>query len=821
MLQNHPSLVAPTSSDTGFYPYTVDNSCRFDDNDSAQLGRTPSSAGNRKTWTYSVWIKRSTLATRQILFGSCPSTASNNNTWLTCEIDETTNVVRIAGWNTTWKRTNAVFRDTSAWYHLVFVFDTTQGTGSDRSAIYINGVEATYQDNNSPSSNTNYAVNDTKYHTIGSRQTWNGDSYFDGYMAQACFIDGQALTPSSFGEDKNGIWVPKDVSDLTFGTNGFYLDFADSSALGNDVSGNNNDFTSSGLTASDQMTDTPTNNFATYNPLSNYPTAGGATGVLGNGSLQLQGAADNSYTGGVSTLGIAPDTGIYYAEYLMTIDNRNSFGITSWNSSHANGSGNNQATYGYYLFAASSTGTSTIYELAVSSQTGLTDITAGDIVGIVYDSDNLTLDFYINNAQVGTTVSVTSQTYQFFGDGYGVSPRVLNKANFGQDSSFGGSKTAQNNPDTKSIGDFYYTRASVEGAKALCTANLPEPTIGPNIDSANTAALPEDQFSILLYEGNSTNNRDITGVGFDPDLGIFKNRDEGYGWIIVDRNRGDGWSFGFDTGTEESGTSKFDSFITDGYRIDSHPGLNRSSIVNYSWKANGSGVSNTDGSITSTVSANTDAGISIATYTGTGSAATVGHGLGVAPKAIIIKNRDTSTNWTVGHTSIGWTDFLNLNSTSGKIAASSVWNNTAPTSTVFTVNTSGIVNTNTDRYAAYLFAEVEGFSSFGSYAGNGNTSGDGPFIYTGFRPAFIMTKRTDTSGYHWVLMDDARDTYNPADEWLYVSSSSAGVSNSSTRVDFLSNGFKCIGESSTQNASGATYIYMAFAENPFKYSNAR
>jgi hypothetical protein len=239
--------------------------------------------------------------------------------------------------------------------------------------------------------------------------------------------------------------------------------------------------------------------------------------------------------------------------------------------------------------------------------------------------------------------------------------------------------------------------------------------------------------------------------------------------------------------------------------------------VGWLWQAGSSAVSNTDGTITSTVSANTTSGFSVVTYVGTAAVATVGHGLGVAPSMIITKNRDTTTDWWVYHAALGNTKYMVLNTTAASVTSSAAWNNTSPTSTVFTLGGAGNPS-NANQDVAYCFAEVEGFSKFGSYTGNGST--DGTFIYTGFRPAFVMVKRTDTTQY-WGMYDSARDTYNQVYKAVFANTSAAEDATSSDEHDFLSNGFKMRNTGGSMNASGGTYIFMAFAENPFKNSLAR
>jgi hypothetical protein len=280
------------------------------------------------------------------------------------------------------------------------------------------------------------------------------------------------------------------------------------------------------------------------------------------------------------------------------------------------------------------------------------------------------------------------------------------------------------------------------------------------------------------------------------------------------------------TNAETDNNTTLDEFRSDGFGIgtDNTELINKgtNTYVSFNWKANGGTTSsNSDGSITSTVQANTTAGFSIVLYTGTGSATTVGHGLGVVPKWIVIKNRDAGRNWIVYHganTSAPETEFLILNTTATTSDNSVMFNDTAPTSSVFTVNTNDGVNTDGEKYVAYCFAEVEGYSKYGKFSGNGST--DGTFCFTNFAVKWLMVKRTDTSD-NWAIYDSTRDTFNVRDSYLYADSSQAETTYSTAIVDFLSNGFKWRGAVNFGNASGGTYIYMAFAEAPFKYALAR
>ena len=459
--------------------------------------------------------------------------------------------------------------------------------------------------------------------------------------------------------------------------------------------------------------------------------------------------------------------------------------------------------------------------------------TTGDVIGITFDASTNEVKWYKNNVYIVGLTLDSGYTYQP-ATGSGGSPTVV--ANFGQDSSFAGTKTAQGNSDENGYGDFYYTPPS--GFLALCTANLPEPTISP----ANDAS-PEDYFNTVLYSGDNTSPRSITGVGFDPEFVWVKNRTSGsYGHYLWDVVRGTDKNLRSDGTFDEAAVSAASNGIvstntTDGFIVKAGgSGSNNvngtgGSYVAWNWKANGSGVSNTDGSITSTVSANTTSGFSIVTYTGTrssdggetGTPTTIGHGLGKVPAMVITKARESTTysNWNVWHqgyqpdqTYLNYQLWLNLTSSANNAG----WQRTDTgfSTTTFCPARYAWDDVSGIDYVAYVFAEIEGFSKFGSYTGNGST--DGPFVYTGFRPAFVMIKRTD-SATDWQIGDATRDTNNLAEKSLQPNQSYA--EGTVFDSDFLSNGFKLRNSGNGMNASGGTYIYMAFAENPFKYSNAR
>ena len=363
----------------------------------------------------------------------------------------------------------------------------------------------------------------------------------------------------------------------------------------------------------------------------------------------------------------------------------------------------------------------------------------------------------------------------------------------------------------------------------LSTANLPDPAIDPAQGSS-----PSDYFNTVLYTGDGTSSRGITGLGFQPDLVWTKRRSTSDNHHLFDAVRVVSSVpqrlFPNLTNAEDGNFGSLDSFDSDGFTIGANTATNASgeSFVAWNWKANGSGVSNTDGSITSTVSANTESGFSIVSYTGTGSNATVGHGLSSAPEMIIFKERNGATNWPVYHSGLSSAAYaVELNQTIAQFSYPAYFQSTDPTSSVFYIGTDTYINNNTDNYIAYCFHSVDGFSKIGSYNGDQSSDSDSNFVYLGFRPSFVMIKGT-SSNSPWLMFDSARNTYNViGDEALAANSSEAeGLSSwnpntSNSVIDFLSNGFKIRTQSTTGINGSEVHIYMAFAENPFKYSNAR
>jgi len=341
---------------------------------------------------------------------------------------------------------------------------------------------------------------------------------------------------------------------------------------------------------------------------------------------------------------------------------------------------------------------------------------------------------------------------------------------------------------------------------------------------------PSNHFNATLYTGTGTNAVGITGVGFQTDFNWTKSRSSAsYTHQLSDSVRGFS-QYLYSSATSVEGTdasNHIQSVNSDGYVINSGASFNASGVtfVSWNWKAGGAAVTNTTGTISSQVSANPTAGFSVVTYTGTGANATVGHGLGVAPSMVITKRRNGVGGWLTGFTALGWDKYIVLNSTDAVQTATTEWNG-APTSTVFTLGTDTFANGSGATYVAYCFAPVAGYSAFGSYTGNG--SANGPFVYTGFRPKFLMLKKTsNATNSNWLMQDTSRETYNASN----YATLAANLTNLEPQVsagsfegnfiDYLSNGFKIRSSGSNSNESSSNYIYMAFAEAPFKFANAR
>mgnify|MGYP003674883395 FL=1 len=803
-----------------FYNGVATTSVRFDDGSTAFLSRTPSSASNQKTWTWSGWVKRGDIGINGTIFEAAPNAGTTNIFYMAGAVLYLTGIN--SGTTVYDFILTQVFRDPSAWYHFVIAMDTTQSTASNRTKIYINGSIVTdFSTETNPSLNLDTVVNSDNAHSIGKRP-FDTSLPWDGYMAEVNFIDGLALTPTSFGETKNGVWIPIDTSGLTFGTNGFRLKFdqvgvgtASTSTIGADTSGNNNHWTSGGIVASDcAMPDSPENNFCTMNPL--YKTANNQP-TFSEGNLEVA-SSQSAYQNTFSNFGVS--SGKWYVEMKQngTTANSNLMGIvdeSEFTRLQSTSSHIGLGIYSYALYNHTGQGWNSNGPTSYGSR-----IADGEIVGIALDLDNNKIWFSVDgtfiasgNPAEGTNFlyeNIASSTY-YFGITHNNSGITNSVWNFGQDSTFVGTETATSNADGNGYGAFH--TAPPSGFLSLCTKNLPEPTIGANSDTQ-----ADDHFNTVLYTGNG-GTPSITGVGFQPDWTWIKCRSDAYRHVLTDSSRGATKSLYSNlTDAEVTDTGGLTAFSTDGFSLGATANVNANTetFVAWNWKANGgTTVTNEAGSIDSTVQANTTAGFSIVTATSPSSGTwSFGHGLSKKPDMIIQKYRAGTGRWTTWHNILTSGQYLGLNQTNA-IASSGTPFNFTITDALIGGNANYDNTSQTVVY--YVFHDVEGYSKFGTYTGNG--SADGTFVYTGFRPAWVMIKKSSASGTSWQMYDNKRDIDNVVENRLIAEgSNSEGVG--ADKVDFVSNGFKLRANATTTNHS-ATYIYMCFAEAPFKYANAR
>jgi len=821
----------------------IQKSLRFNSGDNANLTRTSGSTST--TFTYSVWIKRCKFSGYQYIFsmgGRGFSFHTSNNTLYLYDANAL-------------NESTAIFRDPSAWYHILVQINSGVATS------YVNGVLV------------HNAVGSGFTLTTGSNATRigsyaDGAYYFDGYMAEIHLVDGSVVAPSSFGytDFQTGIWRPKKYEG-THGTNGFYLNFSDNSGttattLGKDSSGNGNNFTPNNFATTDAVKDSPTNNFCTQNPLDeDYSSAS----TFSEGNLKMSRGTNHGNSRG--TMGMS--SGKWYFEYCLPTTTTSS--ESPWvGVCNSTADMTAQRTNGMWYYGASSGSYITRGTGNPSTSNFGGAISAGTVIGVAVDMDNKKIWLADSNTWFGSSTNVTNgnpstgtnPTSTFtdiqFPNGnlypqmgmYNYAP----KANFGQDSSFSGTKTAQGNTDKNGIGDFFYTPPT--GFLALCSANLP-----PNVPSV---VRPKKHFDILTYTGNGGTNT-ISGLSFQPDLIWGKERSPAADrhWLAdsVRGKKNTGYYLLCSNNTEADTNNAPPDGITainsDGFTLGANSSntdggwsvelnQNSGSYVAWCWKAGGSSntfnvdgtgyasasaAGITEGSISLTgASINKTSRFSIVTYTGNSTdGATVGHGLGVEPSFVIIKSRNLGTvgsagaHWSVSHQSL--TGGLNGGSSAKKVYLSLTNAETgnshgaisaASSTTVTFKDGSGNsddahVNNSSGNYVMYSWAEVPGYSKFGKYTGNGNN--DGIFVYTGFKVEFLLIKRTNTTE-HWILADTKRNSVSgresPADSYLLASASNA----ESTGIvyDMLSNGFKF--RSNSQNESGSTYIYMAFAEQP-------
>lgn len=905
--------------------YRIPRSLRFNyQADSTDLTRTFTQAGNRKTWTLSMWIKRSTLVatTPEALFGC--NIGGSDASWLTLWF-VSNNGIRFQNWNNSYMTTDRVFRDPSAWYHIVLAVDTTQSVTANRVRFYVNGFLETYTSTITFGLNDDTLINSANTHYIG-KSVFDAKG-FNGYMTEIYFIDGQALTPNSFGltDTTTGVWKPIAYTG-TYGTNGFYLNFSDPSnntatTLGKDYSGNGNNWTPNNFTVTDTTTtwskyftysdgtglvpntrifDGTTvyggankngviQNFVPPTPIS-YNTLEVAFGNGNNGgasgaSLSLNGTVVQSapassgganaiYTtstpGTLTSLSISAGVSGQYESNIYKIKINGKYLIDPiYNDSSTDspvryvitdtGSGGevrgNYATWNPLANFSSAS----IYDggMAVQPASGNT---AAIPTTIFQNTGKWYWEVYINNnaasnaslrigicntAGVNGDLGGTANSWCYLGDGriysggtasfYGVAISTCDILNVAVDINAGkiwygknGTWMASGDPATganpsqtftanqsispavasgigqpiymANFGQRPFTATMPTGFKTLCTTNLTT----PSIVKSSTA------FDTITYLGNGS-SQTISTLNFDPDLVWIKGRTTTYSNYLFDTVRGaTKMLYSESTSQEDTGATSLTAFSTNGFTIGSNIGINNNttSHVAWIWDAGTTTTTNTAGSVSAQTRVNQSSGICVATYTATANGQTFGHGLGITPAVSILKRRDSTSDWYFNIAVSGINGYMQLNNQTSRTSAFNPTSTTTPC---------GYLGGASENWVAYVFAPIPGFSAFGSYTGNASTNG--PFVYLGFRPAFVMVKRTDSTTIDWWIYDKARNPVNKLNYGLRANSSAIEVSDVS--VDFVSNGFKFQGDVGAPNQVGGTYFYMAFAETPFNYALAR
>jgi hypothetical protein len=918
----------------GFYPETIGQSLRFDRASNSYLRRTGiSSAGNQDKITISAWLKLSNTVYANV-YNIFSQGSDNNNRSVFYIWRHKLRYAQVVSGTDYIVVATADLRDYTNFLHVALTVDMTQSSNSDKVHFYINGKREAISSGSYLSTNTDMYFNGTTNATIGGNST--GTSTYDGYMAELNVLDGVVVGATQvgsdyildeFGEQKNGVWIPKPYSG-SYGTTGFRLTFANSSSIGEDSAGSNDFGTVNNINDYDIVLDSPTNNFSTFNSLEPSSV------TLSEGNLLA--TVSSGFKLQRSTFFVS--SGKWYWEILAKDGGNGYIGASTFDEAIVSRGAETN------LSAMLVTSDGDIRKNASESSYG-NSVSDGDIIGVALDMDNGKIYFSENGTYYNSGNPASSTNPATTGLTSPLSPSVSlydNEdyiANFGQDSSFAGNKTAQGNTDGNGKGDFYYAPPS--GFLALCSSNLPDTTLSPN-----QSEQADDYFNTVLYTGNGS-TQSITGVGFQPDWVWVKNRGDTNWHNLYDSTRGVTEALASNsTNAEQTRSTGLSAFGTDGFTSGADNNSNKlnNNYASWNWKAGGTaptktykvvvvsdsgnkyrfrnsadsttfaqsavtldlqeggtyvfdwsdstaqghpirfsttsdgthgggseyttgvvkddsaykttitvassaptlyyycqnhsgmggqvntntthGSTNFDGSILSVSQTNETAGFSIITYTGTGVAGTIGHGLGKTPALLLTKNRSWSheySAWLLWHHERSnafnaSTNFAYLHlTTTGGTSTTSFYRGDQINTTTYGIYTNDAINDASYNYVCYAFAEVEGYSKFGTYTGNGST--DGTFVFTGFRPAWVLTKTTSVSS-GWRINDAVRNPFNGVDANLYPSASNA-EDTGTVRMDFVSNGFKLkVSGGSHPNAS-TSYIYMAFAEQPFKFSNAR
>jgi len=874
-----------------FYNGVATQSVRFPIGE-AHLQRTPGTSGNQKKWTSSFWIKRTSLGSAYLWSGASYSGNDGIAAIYFSTDDSIHTYYDTSGANPVGKVGGGLYRDLTAWYHICWAVDAANTVHK----IWVNGVLISTDTGKYPV-DFDYGMNRATSLNKFGEAAWGNSTQFEGYLADFVHLDGQYLEYDSFAEFKNGVLIPIDTSGLTYGTNGFRLEFkenavgtGDTDTIGADTA-NSNHLDSAVIAADDcNMPDSPENNFATgLGELSEATNDQGyISAIWSEGNLRMTPSAGN-WSNGMSNFGMT--SGKWYAEAkVVNIGPSGTYTRFGMRASPIR-------TYDEYFWLAGGNGQIDAATSPYSARVGT--YANGNVLQIALDLENNALYFgkngtWENSATTseiaagtvtnafasGTTLIPTGDgfTYFFYFNMHPHATAPVSIWNYGQDPSFAGELDGSEGNEvgtaTPSEGAGVFLYAPPDGFLACCTANLPEPTIGANSDTQ-----ADNHFGILTWSGDdgatrkiATGESAVTGtVDFTPDWSWIKRRNgasNGSDHLLLDIVRGVDAFNGLSANTTQAegltaagstwvNFGDINNFETGGFTVQkgtdgSHTleGINQSggTYVGWNWKAGGAptadnsedaGATPTAGSVkidgvnlgsalagttaATRLTANTTAGFSIIKYAGNAASKTVAHGLNSAPTFVIAKSLTDAERWVVFHNSIS-TKYIYLNETyAGETsnADERFGNSTSvvvPNDTVVTMGASNSdINEDGDNYIMYAFHEVEGYSKFGKYAGGGS---GGEFVYLGFRPAFVIFK-VDAASTQWLIFDSTRATSNLIDDVVLSTTIQVEGFSSGMELDFLSNGFKIRGSNNDISYSGKTHIYMAFAEAPFKYANAR
>ena len=799
------------SGASGFYEHQIAKSVRITapsgtSSSNGRLTRTVGTVDSNVHFTLNFWIKRNAIggtnpvASARLLNLFTPRSGTSGSTLHEFGFAATGSygagdafVITNTNTGAYVLSTHNLFRDTSAWYNIHIQADLDNGTAGEKLKIYVNGTEASY--------NVDNRANFTAFGGMVAGAWTIGDYYNYGYpiqshLAQFCFIDGTTVAVSSFGETKNGVWVPKDPSGLTFGSEGYLLNFEASGDLGNDSSGNNNDWTSVNLSAHDQVIDSPTfgssssGNFPLWSPL--FKGLNAASLTEGNTRMDCSTGGKGAMTSWAIPTGTK-----YYIECLVEhVTNFNIvfgiantlFDISDYDESDASMNG--------ILFRANSASSWDTCGLTNGSRGSFgsnVGQTAGRVLAMTVNRVDNEIKMYLDNSLKHTiSISATEVYHVACTTDGGDNASVHMNINAGHDSTGAGDFSAGSATDENGFGNFQHAPPS--GFLALCSANL---TVATEVDPAQDVS-PNQFFDTVIYTGDGGTNTSITSLNFQPDWLLIKNRDVTDGWLNQNSVSGVGvtheWN---DDGPYESETDCIKSFNSDGWTMsnDHKVNANTEKYVAYGWKKSA------------------DAGFDIVEYSGTGSTNAVSHSLGAAPDCIMMHLKsgsdwDSTMYFNSPNMGVGKGVFMTLAN-----AAQATQYMTATSSSTFTPTSSA--NSDGRVYVAYLFRSIDGYSKFGEFEGNADA--DGPMVYTGFRPKFVWFKAIDQAE-NWQIRDTARNPQNIGSALrIYWNTTSANASASTASpIDFLANGFKVRGSNTEINSN--TIIYGAVADVPFKYN---